>query len=218
MEPETFYHVYNTANGWEQLFLKEENYRYFLQQWHKYISPIADTYCYCLMPNHFHFLIRTKPEEEVIKCFLTRKKIDLDSTQKSTLQGFETLGGLGFSFDYSKEVSLRFSHLFNGYSQAYNKMYKRKGSLFIPSFKRKEITEEKYLDAIIAYIHRNPVHHHYVAKMEDWNFSSYNSFLTDKPTKIKRMEIIDRFGGVEYFKLFHDQQVELLLNTAYSLE
>lgn len=65
------YHVYNRANGNEKLFLSNEK-RYFLEKYTIYISPIADTFCYCLMPNHFHFLIRIKNEEK-IKLFL---KID----------------------------------------------------------------------------------------------------------------------------------------------
>lgn len=60
METEKFYHIYNHANGNENLFIEEENYHFFLQQWDKYISPIADTYAYCLIPNHIHFLIRIK--------------------------------------------------------------------------------------------------------------------------------------------------------------
>ncbi len=60
MQPERFYHVYNHANGEENLFRQEENYHYFLKLWTKYIEPIADTFAYCLMPNHFHSLIRIK--------------------------------------------------------------------------------------------------------------------------------------------------------------
>ena len=33
MQPETFYHIYNHANGEENLFRSEENYHYFLRQW-----------------------------------------------------------------------------------------------------------------------------------------------------------------------------------------
>lgn len=39
---------------------------FFLQQWDKYISPIAITYAYCLIPNHIHFLVQIKKEEEVL--------------------------------------------------------------------------------------------------------------------------------------------------------
>lgn len=65
MQPSTFYHLYNHANEPENLFRINENYRFFLQQWAKYIEPVAETFAYCLMPNHIHFLIRTRAEEEI---------------------------------------------------------------------------------------------------------------------------------------------------------
>ncbi len=137
--PETTYHVYNRANGNEQLFVKEENFSYFLEKYKQYISPIADTFCYCLMPNHFHFLIRIKTENELAKYF----KID-----GSNLTGFENLSGL---------LAKKFSDFFNAYSKAINKQQNRKGSLFMRPFKRKRITDEKYILKLVHYIHYNPV-------------------------------------------------------------
>lgn len=49
--PSTYYHIFNHANGDEDLFREPENYRYFLQQYHKHIDKIADTYAYYQMPN-----------------------------------------------------------------------------------------------------------------------------------------------------------------------
>ena len=65
LEPESYYHIFSRAIGNEKLFKEDKNYLYFLGKYKKYIRPIADTYCYCLLPNHFHFLIRIKPEQEL---------------------------------------------------------------------------------------------------------------------------------------------------------
>ncbi|WP_339612080.1 hypothetical protein [uncultured Planktosalinus sp.] len=92
LEPESTYHIYNRANGNEQLFLSDDNYRYFLKKYDNYIAPIADTFCYCLMPNHFHFLVRIKRESEVAEVVL--KKIENPGAKSKTLQGFKTLEGL----------------------------------------------------------------------------------------------------------------------------
>ncbi|MBN2730712.1 MAG: hypothetical protein JXR53_15915, partial [Bacteroidales bacterium] len=59
-ESGNYYHVYNRAIGGEKLFLEKENYEYFLFKWQEFINPIADIYAYCLMPNHFHFLLKLK--------------------------------------------------------------------------------------------------------------------------------------------------------------
>ena len=130
MQADTFYHIYNHANGNENLFRNDENYSFFLQKWAKYIEPIADTYAYCLMPNHFHVLVKIKTEEEL-------------------LWG-KNLSGL---------LSKQFSNLFNSYAKAYNKMYERKGSLFNRPFKSKLVSDDNYLTTLIYYIHHNPIHH-----------------------------------------------------------
>ena len=75
-----------------------------------------------------------------------------DSNNKK-IENFETLE------EFSKFISQQFSNLFNGYTQAFNKMYDRKGSLFIPRFKRKIVDNEEYNKKLIAYIHLNPVKH-----------------------------------------------------------
>jgi putative transposase len=59
-----FYHIYNRGNNRENIFFEERNYRYFLQLYAKHIEPVADTYAYCLLRNHFHLLVRIKTEEE----------------------------------------------------------------------------------------------------------------------------------------------------------
>jgi putative transposase len=194
--PNSYYHIYNHANGFDDLFKETENYRYFLQQWDKYISPLAETYAYCLMPNHIHFLIKIKDEEEVLN-----------------LGGFENLQGLERT---SKIVSKKFSNLFNSYTKAFNKRYQRMGSLFMPNFKRKEIDNEKYLLNLIYYIHRNPVHHQFCKDFRDWKHSSYHALISDSPTFLNKYFITTYFEDIENFKVSHEQ--ELNANEEYFLE
>lgn len=191
LEANKLYHIYNHANGEELLFKEAENYRYFLQQWDKYISPIAETYAYCLMPNHIHFLIQIKPENEVRSYF----DIDGDSTI------------FGDSRVFQKFVSKQFAKIFSSYTQAFNKKYQRKGSLFRPSFKRKAIRAKTYLTTIVCYIHRNPVHHGFTERLESWKFNSYHAYCSDKPTKINKSLLNEYFGDVSNFKYVHHQSI-----------
>jgi len=55
-----YYHLYNRGNNKERLYFFKGNYDFFLEKYFLYLSPYVDTYCYCLLPNHFHFLIRIK--------------------------------------------------------------------------------------------------------------------------------------------------------------
>ena len=54
------YHIYNRGNGNEKIFFNNENYHFFLRQYKKYMSDYLDTFAFCLLPNHFHLLIRIK--------------------------------------------------------------------------------------------------------------------------------------------------------------
>ena len=192
------YHIYNRANGSERLFVSDENYLFFLRQYLKYIVPIIETWCYCLMPNHFHFLLKIRSEEEI-------EKIIEDWRYKSsiTLQGFETLEGLAKQEAISKFLTQQFSHLFNAYAQSFNKEHSRRGSLFMHPYKRKQVTDVKYLIKLIHYIHYNPVEAGLSGKPEDWKFSSYQAIISDKPTMINRKEVITFFDDRENFMHCH---------------
>ncbi|HNP17946.1 MAG TPA: hypothetical protein PKL31_05890 [Fulvivirga sp.] len=192
---ETFYHIYNHANGFENLYQTEGNYHFFLRQWAKYIEPVAETYAYCLMPNHFHFLIKTKSEEDLLLV-----------KPSPHLQGFENLGGMGKSS--GKVIIQQFSNLFNSYTRAFNKQQERMGSLFMPNFKRKPIENDNYLTNIIFYIHHNPVHHGLSDSPFDWPHSSLHTMLSSKKTLVKRKSVLDWFGGIEEFKNLHSQALK----------
>jgi len=124
-----------------------------------------------------------------------------------TLPALETLAGL----DVPTEVnpSKQFSHLFNAYSQAFNKRYNRTGSLFEKPFERKRIASINYFQRIVFYIHNNPVHHGFCERIQDYPWSSYGTFISQKPTKLKRNEIIKSFDSLENFIAFHSIQQDL---------
>lgn len=60
LEETYFYHIFNRGNNKQPIFLENDNYQYFLNITKKHILPVADIYCYCLLNNHFHFLVRIK--------------------------------------------------------------------------------------------------------------------------------------------------------------
>src|SRR5690606_7767576 len=151
-------------------FREEENYLFFLRKYKLYLSKYIDTYAYCLMPTHFHLLIKVKEDET---------KMDL--------------------------ITVAFKNFFISYVKSFNKKYARTGSLFQPKFKKKLIDKEDYLTRVIFYIHANPVTGKYCDNIEDWPYSSYNTFLSESPTSLKRKEVIDWFNGKEHFKRFHDE-------------
>jgi putative transposase len=188
MFPDQYYHILNRAVGDEKLFRYHGNYLFFLRRFQKYILPIADIYCYCLLPNHFHFLIRIKTEDEIV-----------------TLPGFTSLRSDRIAYKLSKQ----FSNLFNSYSKCYNTMYDRKGTLFMRPFKRLLIKDDHYLTKIVHYIHANPVQHGYCKSIPDWYYSSYNRILSKIPGSLQKKEVLSWFGGIRPFEVFHGQTIML---------
>jgi REP element-mobilizing transposase RayT len=191
-EPGIVYHVYNHGNADDLIFKEDTNYDFFLQKYQKYIPPIADTFAYCLLPNHFHFMIRVKERDKLLEFFKDKNP-----------QGFQNPEGLGS--EISNMISHQFGTFLNSYTKAYNKYYDRKGSLFRNTFKRKPITYDSYYTQLIRYIHLNPIKHGFVDQPHDWVHSSYRSMLSSKKTLLKRKVVIDWFGGKDEFVRVHRQ-------------
>ena len=86
------YHIYNRGNQKDKIFFERENYLFFLRNWRKYFEGSVEVFCYCLMSNHYHFLLKPLDNEFSIKM-------------------------KNFTISYSKAVNKRFDrvgHLFQG--------------------------------------------------------------------------------------------------------
>ena len=108
-----------------------------------------------------------------------------------------------------KMVTQAFSNFFNSYAKSFNKQNDRTGSLFEKHFKRIKLESEEYLRNLIVYVHLNPKNH-YDLDFEKFKFSSYNSIVSNKETKIKSDEIIELFGDLDNFIFCHNQRNDLL--------
>ncbi len=188
--PNTTYHIWNHAIEPTNIFCNKENYRYFLERYAHYINPIADTFAYCLMPNHFHILLQIKGDVELRDFFFPEEK---ESLSDSTL---------------SRQISMQFGKFFNAYVKAYNKSYERKGPLFWQELYRRSVETEEYFRNLVHYIHHNPVHHGFVDDFRDWEHSSYASFLSPKMSKLKRQEVLKWYGDIDEFVIFHQKEIE----------
>ena len=189
--PNETYHLFNRAVGSEKLFYTADNYRYFLDKMKQHILPIADFFTYSLIPNHFHLLVRIKDGKIIAQHFEQKKKKIFNATS-SCLSDF---------------IMEQFSNWLNGYTKAFNKMYNRKGALFMDYIKRSIVSEDSDFTSYIFYIHKNATHHNLCDKIGIWAHDGYQSLLSDKPTLLLRDETIAWFGSRERFIEFHDQPV-----------
>ncbi len=153
-EPTQVYHVYNRGNNRQNIFFNETNYQYFIRKMKRELLGDCDILCYCLMPNHFHLLLR--PSER--GCFV-------NSDDHKFIQSLSyKLGGLQSS-----------------YTRAINKQNNITGSLFQQKIKVKPVETDYWpgangIDICMHYIHQNPIRAGLVGKMEDWNYSSFQDF------------------------------------------
>jgi hypothetical protein len=77
--------------------------------------------------------------------------------------------------------------------------------LFERPFHRKQINDPEYLMQVILYIHHNPVHHGFCEAPEDYPWSSYQTCLSDKKTRLKREQVMEWFDNRDNFSYLHQQ-------------
>jgi len=89
-EEDNFYHIYNRGINGENIFLSDANYMFFLKKWKALLNNYIKMGAYCLMTNHFHFLVQIKPMTKKIS-----SQIQEENTSKSIqfLRGYINYNG-----------------------------------------------------------------------------------------------------------------------------
>jgi REP element-mobilizing transposase RayT len=175
-EPNQLYHIYNQGNNRQTIFFSAENYRYFLKWYNKMVSPFADTIAYCLMPNHFHFLICTN-----------------DRSAETIRMGSLIL----------TQLSNAIRQLISSYASAINNQEHRSGSLFRQKTKAKllENSSDNYPVIAFHYIHQNPLQAGLVRNLSDWEFSSYRDYAGLREDGLCNMNLAKKLIDVNWGNL-----------------
>lgn len=144
------YHIYNRGNNKQPIFFNKGNYTYFLNKCGLYLKPVCSVLAWCLMPNHFHFLIAVD-----------------DKSLTPVRSGAITMPAIA--------NNLRL--LLSAYSKGINKQQGRKGNLFQQGTKSKLVSNKPgYALNGVNYIHMNPVKAGLSFSPGDWPYSSYNEY------------------------------------------
>jgi len=193
-----FFHFYTRANAKEdKLFFERDNYLYFLRQFTKYLNPVFITICYCLIPNHYHFLIKVRNQNKI---FEYQKKQNYKFAGQELKQNeFLVRQIINFHISYSKAI---------------NKKYHRKGSLFQERPKTKPVLEINYLLRLSRYIHRNPLKQKVVDNLADWEFSSFPDYTNLRNWKIpdKRFLLANYESLVDFLEFTHSNDDDLSID------
>jgi REP element-mobilizing transposase RayT len=150
------FHVYNRGCNKSKIFFEEDNYIFLIKKVKKYSKEFkVSVIAYCLMPNHYHFVLRQNSEMGLNKCVQC---------------------------------------IFNSYTKAINKRYKRSGTLFEGKFKANEIYEGATVLEVCRYVHRNPLEAGLVKNLEDWQYSNYTEWI-----RLRDGDLYDKEFIVKYF-------------------
>lgn len=186
-EFEQIYHLYTRVSGNENIFRNESNYTFFLGKVEKYLLPILEIHAYCLVPKRFSFLVSFRSRNEISK----NLKFENDVWSEDKIHKF---------------LMQPLSNLLNSYSKAYNKMYGRRGALFIDYIKREKIDDVELLKNIFKKIHQIPNESVMSIAFEQWKYSSYRSYINVKKiSKINREMMMQYFVNTEDFIHFHQK-------------
>jgi REP element-mobilizing transposase RayT len=177
------YHVYNRGNNSQCIYLSKANYLYFLSKVQKMLIPDCDILAYCLMPNHFHFLIQ--PNEE--GCIIPQ-----------TSKG-----------DKIQSLSRNIGVLQSSYTRAIQKQEGIKGSLFQQKTKAKMLEPSKWpgkntVATCLHYIHQNPLKAGLVTKLEDWEYSSFQDFAQIRNGKLCNIELAVNLAEIDLLTFRND--------------
>lgn len=163
------YHVYNQGNNRQRIFYSKENYLFFLEKMRVHLLKHCELLAWCLMPNHFHWMINI-PEDYCQEI--------TDFENKSNLQPI------------NKEISI----LLSSYTNAINKSYSRTGSLFRKRTKAKclnvpNLRDDYYPLVCLLYIHQNPLASGLSDSLEGWPFSSYRDYAGVRTGNICNLDL-----------------------------
>ena len=180
-----YYHLYNRTNNEEALFRSDENYLYFLKKYRFYLDDYLDTIGYCLMPTHFHFLVRVK-------------------SQANSSDDFKS------SDEYSLLISKQIGILLRSYTRAFNKMWERHGNLFNQKTNAKPVSNDRYLITLLTYIHQNPMRSGLSEKAFEWKYSSYQDYIDLRNGNLPKKDVI--LSMIRKEELIHFTENKILNN------
>ena len=197
------------------MFFERDNYLYFLMGIQNYLCGSMDVLAYCLMPTHYHLLVRVKPQARQPQTseFLKNSEVlAAASIQQQTSEVFKTseVSAAVSAAAASRQVSLAMQKFGISYTKAINKRFGRVGALFQGQFhlylrywrrQGKPIRNYAHLLSLCVYIHANPVKDGLVALPEDWEYSNYLDWIGLRSgTLLDREFIQEHFGSPAEYK------------------
>ena len=105
----------------------------------------------------------------------------------------------------NEEVGDSIRRIAVGYAQYHNRTHGRTGHLFQNRYQSEPVNDDSYLLVVSRYIHQNPLKAGLVKNTKDYQWSSYNQYLSDAKTIIDKGFLIKYFANLEGLIEFNNQ-------------
>ncbi len=178
--PNTTYHIYNQGNNKRQIYFNDENYIFFLRKIRTHILPHADILAYCLMPNHFHLMVKTHSGS------IDKPKRSLNDDIGIMLRSYTRT--LNKQRGDSGSLFRKHTKAKDGWIGDEFLSVERDAKTF------KFLEFPNYYKICFNYIHNNPVKARLVGKSEDWRFSSASDYLGLRKGTLCNQELARELG------------------------
>jgi len=156
------YHIHNRGNNKEPIFFGDSDYIHFISLCKKHIADRCQIIAWCLMPNHFHFMVDVN-----------------DASLKPVKWGGNVM----------PSISNGFQLLQSNYTKRINYRENRTGSLFQQKTKSKLLETESYALTAFWYLHQNPVKAALAKNMLEWEYSSYKEYCKLQLESLSNVEL-----------------------------
>lgn len=204
-----FMHVICRAVGLNVLFRNDDNKSWFIKQYIHYLSPYVDTYCYCLLDNHVHWLIKCKSALSLSRYINSIVQKDRKKHQQDYIEN---------RISFEQAVEFQYKDFFISYAKAFNKKYNRYGALFVNPFRRINVKDRNHLIQLVVYIHANPIKHKLTSAIKTNEFVSFQSLLSSNDTWLMKEEVLGWFGGKESYLDIHYKMAAYYYGNKYAME
>ena len=209
---DNIYHIYNQGNNRQKIFYNRDNYLFFLQKMNDYLLPYCDVLAWCLMPNHFHWMVYVRETE--LESVMRRGGTEID---RVTSNREASRGATQSRTPTVSNLNQAIGIMLSSYTRAINQQQSRSGSLFRQKTKADCITkpievspsyynlgfgtlifipdpDKDYPQICFNYIHQNPVKAALVKNPEDWEFSSFRDLSGLRNGKLICRQRVEEFG------------------------
>lgn len=190
-----YYHIYNRGINSQEIFFTDKDFDHFLDKYNYYLGLSLKTLAYCLMSNHFHFLVKVLSVNEQLSAISNHEKFESN-------RGYYILPN---PEDRLFKIENLLSHLFNSHTKYINSKYNRTGTLWDGNFKIRMIDTDEYLQQCLCYIHRNPIHHGLTNSYQAYPYSSFNEVLNNQSNIINPSAALDIFGSRDNYLAAHQK-------------